>query len=74
MQQVPLKSKGHYARTSYGEDFELRPTGNERFKRVKLLKAMDRIKDQTLFLAQVPKMYSFSKYEIDFVPKIILSD
>ena len=50
---------GHYARTSYGEDLEYKPW-DDHFesefygkRRVKLLKAIDRIKDQTFFLSQV---------------------
>ena len=50
---------GHYARTSYGEDLEYKPM-DDNFesefygkRRVKLLKAIDRIKDQTFFLSQV---------------------
>jgi hypothetical protein len=61
---------GHYARTSYGEDLELKPWKESEFygkKRVKLLKAIDRIKDQTFFLSQArPLKISIRLYIIPF--------
>ncbi len=40
---------GHYARTSFGEFLE----DSHPDRRVKLLRAIDRVKDQTFFLSQV---------------------
>lgn len=73
---------GHYARTSYGEDLEYRPLddqyGSEFYghRRVKLMKAIDRIKDQTFFLSQVKQeplrnsMFPIGNFTKDVVKKI----
>ena len=42
---------GHYARSTFGDFLEHHDIN----RRVKLLMAMDRIKDQTLFLSQIPQ-------------------
>jgi len=42
---------GHYARNSYGPDLELRHSN----QRAQLLKSIDRVKDQTFFLSQIPQ-------------------
>ncbi|XP_040568842.1 mitochondrial tRNA-specific 2-thiouridylase 1 [Lepeophtheirus salmonis] len=46
---VDAVATGHYARNSYGENLELAHRG----KRAKLLKPIDRHKDQTIFLSQM---------------------
>lgn len=42
---------GHYARNSYGQDLEFNNTNEP----ARLLKAVDRTKDQTFFLSQMPQ-------------------
>lgn len=42
---------GHYAQNSFGEDLEHASPD----KRAKLLKSVDKVKDQTFFLAQIPQ-------------------
>ena len=42
---------GHYARTSFGDYLE----DQDMRYNVKLLKAMDQVKDQTFFLSQIPQ-------------------
>ena len=66
---------GHYARTSFGDFLEdFRPNQN-----VQLLIAMDRIKDQTFFLSQVPQealrstMFPLGHMTKDVVKKVAIS-
>ena len=68
-------STGHYARTSYG-DFLEKFNPNEP---VHLLRALDRVKDQTFFLSQVPQvalistMFPLGHLTKDVVKKIAQS-
>ena len=66
---------GHYARTSFGDFLEdFRP-----YQNVKLLVAMDRIKDQTFFLSQIPQqalrstMFPLGHMTKDVVKKLATS-
>lgn len=63
---------GHYAQTSFGENME----EYDPKKGVKLLQAMDRLKDQTFFMSQVSQqalqhtMFPLGNYTKDVVRKI----
>jgi len=63
---------GHYARNSYGSDLEFRDSN----QRAKLLKSIDRVKDQTFFLSQMPQsalqrtMFPVGEITKDVVKKI----
>jgi len=63
---------GHYARSTFGDFLEHHDIN----RRVKLLMAMDRIKDQTLFLSQIPQealrntMFPIGSLTKDVVKKI----
>lgn len=63
---------GHYARTTYGDFLQAKM----RSSCCRLLQAMDRVKDQTFFLAQVPQealantMFPLGSYNKEVVKKI----
>lgn len=63
---------GHYARTSFGEDLEY----HNPQKGAKLMRAIDRPKDQTFFLSQIPQrslqqtMFPLGEYNKAVVRKI----
>ena len=66
---------GHYARSSFGDFLE----DQDISKNVKLLKAMDSVKDQTFFLSQIPQnalrstMFPIGSLTKDVVKKIAKS-
>ncbi|CAG0889299.1 unnamed protein product [Cyprideis torosa] len=73
--QADAVATGHYARTSFGEDLQFY---NPR-RGVRLLKAMDQIKDQTFFLSQVNQwalqrsVFPLGDYTKEAVKKIAMA-